>query len=350
MKLALKKVNEITTFDCKVIYFTDAAKSYHRINYGIQHFFSPLSFRGRNSNHSFARQWSMKAIRRLIVNPPDVIGLYGGYGRFTHTVSRICKFKNIPYYVHLGGWPVPRDASQMQCLNEATYVVTFTERQKKWMSEEGIYSGDNTRILPIGVDIEVFKPGVREELQRNPRLIYVGRLFENKGVYEAIQSVRAIRNCIPNITLDIIGSHNDKKFIKKLRNYIREYNLEEFVRLPGAVPYSQLPSLYANADLFIFPSPLESFGFAVVESMACGTPVIALRGSGGPEEIIRHGEDGILTDLPNLAFEAIELLQNPVRLKQMRVCAVKKIQKKYTLEDTVKKFKNLLEDLFKEVK
>jgi len=113
--------------------------------------------------------------------------------------------------------------------------------------------------------------------------------------------------------------------------------------LRGAVPYEELPQWYAAADLFIFPSPLESFGFVVVESMACGTPVVALRGSGGPEEIITHRVDGILTDLPNLALEAIGLLSNPEHMKQMGDRAVEKINEKYTMEQTVAKLLSLLD-------
>jgi len=119
--------------------------------------------------------------------------------------------------------------------------------------------------------------------------------------------------------------------------------LEDVVSLRGAVPYEELPQWYAAADLFIFPSPLESFGFVVVESMACGTPVVALRGSGGPEEIITHRVDGILTDLPNLALEAIGLLSNPEHMKQMGDRAVEKINEKYTMEQTVAKLLSLLD-------
>lgn len=230
-------------------------------------------------------------------------------------------------------------------MQNARYVITRTERQLRWMADEGLYRGDNTVTWPIGVDTNVFhNPQFAKQNNKNPRLIYVGRITPYKGVVEAIQALRAIKKQFPNATLDVIGSLFEESFINTLQNYITEYALEKSVNLQGAVPYEELPKWYAAADLLIFPSPLESFGFVVVESMACGTPVIALRGSGGPDEIISHGDDGILTDLPNLALEAINLLKNPERLNRMSVLAVEKVHEKYTIEQTVAKLLGLLDN------
>lgn len=344
IKLALARVNTSSTWNCSAIYFTEQATAYQRTDSGVPHYFFPISLRQRRHSQTFARQWSFAALQHVIMHPPDVIGLYGGYGRFTHTVARICHLRKIPYYVHLGGWPVPRDASQRRCLKEATCVITFTERQRQWMAAEGIYAGDNTRVWTVGVDTRLFYPRpLRKNPEGNPRLLYVGRIFDHKGVMEAIQALRAIRNEFPHATLDVVGSHQDERFIARLRDYLQEYSLGDAVRLPGAVPYAQLPEWYAATDLLIFPSPLESFGFVVVESMACGTPVVALRGSGGPEEIIANGIDGILTDLPNLAMDVVRLLREPARLAEMGERAAEKIRKLYPIERTVRELIEILD-------
>ena len=232
-------------------------------------------------------------------------------------------------------------------MQNATYVITFTERQRRWMAAQGIYSGHNTASWSMGVDVDTFHP---DDLSRHsdshyPRLLYVGRITHNKGVLEAIQAFRAIRTEFPGAILDVIGSHQDVSFVEQVQAYLEEYDLQDAVNLPGAVPYEELSKWYAAADLLLFPSPLESFGFVVVESMACGTPVIAMRGSGGPEEIIAHGKDGILTDLPNLALDVIRLLRDPTRLSQMGSRAVGKVRAEYTLEQTAQKFASFLDGL-----
>ena len=345
MKLALSRINQSSSqWACNTIYFTEQQVPFQRNHDGLSNWFFPTSFRKRAHSKTFGRQWSLPALRHLLLNPPDFVGFYGGSGHFTTTAAQICRWFKIPYYVHFGGWPVPSGEKYQQMMQNAAYVVTFTERQRRWMADEGIYAGDNTASWPMGVDTTIFKAFLSNNQDRKTtRLIYIGRITHNKGVIEAIQALRAIRSEFPDARLDVIGSLYDKPFIHQIQDYLTEYALDDAVNLQGAVPYEELPKWYAAADLFIFPSPLESFGFVVVESMACGTPVIALRSSGGPEEIISHDDDGILTDLPNLALEAIELLKNPTRLDQMGARAVEKSKERYTIEQTTSRLLELLE-------
>lgn len=345
MKLALSRINQLSLrWECSTVYFTEKKAPFKCNHDNLLNWFFPISFRKQTHSKTFGRQWSVSAFRHLLLNPPDFVGLYGGGGHFTTTAAQICRWRKIPYYVHFGGWPVPSGEKYQRMMKNAAYVVTFTERQSRWMIDKGIYHGSNMASWPIGVDIKTFQPCPSNSRDRKkPRLIYVGRITHHKGVIEAIQTLRAIRTEFPDATLDVIGSLYDKSFVHRIQGYLTEYELENAVNLQGVIPYEELPKWYAAADLFIFPSPMESFGFVVVESMACGTPVIALRGSGGPEEIIYHGSDGILTDLPNLALEAIGLLKDPGRLSQMGVHAVEKIKNKYTIEQTDSKLLELLD-------
>ena len=348
IKLALAEINRSSSrWECATVYLTERKSILKRNCDGLANWFFPISFRKRRHSNTFGRQWSLSALLHLAVSPPDFVGLLSGGGLFTAVVAQICKWRRTPYYVNYGGWPVPSSKAYLRMMNNAAYVITHTERQMRWMADEGLYRGDNTICWPVGVDTNVFQNGRAAARQdnNNPRLIYVGRITHHKGVLETIQAFRAIRSEFPYATLDVIGSLYDEPFIFTLKNYLKEYALEDSVNFQGAVPYEELPKWYAAADLFIFPSPLESFGFVVVESMACGTPVIALRGSGGPEEIISHGDDGILSDLPNLALEAISLLKSPERLTRMGTRAVEKVNEKYTMEQTVAKLLGLLDSL-----
>jgi len=346
MKQVLERINRSSsTWECSTIYFTENRKPFTHDHNGLTTQFFPTSFRKRSHSKTFGRQWSFSAFQHLLLNPPDFVGFYGGSGHFTTTAAQVCRLRRIPYYVHFGGWPVPLGKQYQRMMHDANFVITFTERQRLWMMREGIYIGGNMASWSMGVDTRTFQHCHKDRSQerKGPRLLYVGRITHNKGVLEAVQALRAIRTEFPNAMLDIIGSLHDEPFIRKIQGYLEEHTLEDVVSLRGAVPYEELPQWYAAADLFIFPSPLESFGFVVVESMACGTPVVALRGSGGPEEIITHRVDGILTDLPNLALEAIGLLSNPEHMKQMGDRAVEKINEKYTMEQTVAKLLSLLD-------
>ncbi len=74
---------------------------------------------------------------------------------------------------------------------------------------------------------------------------------------------------------------------------VERLGLEGEVAFPGYVPYDEQPLWYNSADLFVYPSLYEGFGFPPLEAMACGTPVIASRTSALPEVV---GEAGLLVD------------------------------------------------------
>jgi D-inositol-3-phosphate glycosyltransferase len=91
------------------------------------------------------------------------------------------------------------------------------------------------------------------------------------------------------------------------------------VKFLGARPQKEMPMIYSAADVTVIPSYHESFGLAAVESLACGTPVVATR-AGGLTTIVRDGKTGYL--VPHcagfFAGRLDTLLRNPDLLACMR--------------------------------
>ena len=81
--------------------------------------------------------------------------------------------------------------------------------------------------------------------------------------------------------------------MQRLRAIVDELGLADVVRFVGGVDQSRLPIYYRAADVTVMPSTYESFGLVAVESMACGTPVVASR-VGGLATIVRDSENGAL--------------------------------------------------------
>ena len=106
--------------------------------------------------------------------------------------------------------------------------------------------------------------------------------------------------------------------IQSLSCKIRQFDLEKWVLRPGYVEDDDLPAFYSGSDLFVFPSLYEGFGLPVLEALACGAPVLASERSSIPEvggEVVEYFDPERLADLVARVFE---LLENPVRLGQMR--------------------------------
>jgi glycosyltransferase involved in cell wall biosynthesis len=155
---------------------------------------------------------------------------------------------------------------------------------------------DKVTVLRNGVETELFRPAAdREALRRNLGvsgnvLISVGGLIERKGHHRTIEAMRAL----PGYSLLIIGEGPEHE---RLAGLITQYGLGDRVRLLGARPHASLPGLYAAADASVLASSREGWANVLLESMACGTPVVAANIWGNPE-VVRAPEAGVIYE-PN---------------------------------------------------
>jgi glycosyltransferase involved in cell wall biosynthesis len=83
----------------------------------------------------------------------------------------------------------------------------------------------------------------------------------------------------PSLRLVIAGRPVDRHSYRQTVERVRARGIENRVTLLGPVPLVDMPSLYAGADCFVFPSLLESYGFPPLEAMACGVPVVSSNAS-----------------------------------------------------------------------
>ena len=147
----------------------------------------------------------------------------------------------------------------------------------------------NVHLWRRGVDANAFNPMYRSAAMRdemtagNPDetvLIYVGRLSDEKQ----IDHIRPALERLPNMRLVLVGDGPARPALER-----------HFAGLPvtfmGYLRGERLSQAYASADIFVFPSRLETFGLVVIEAMAAGLPVVASR-VGGVSDIVSEGETG----------------------------------------------------------
>jgi glycosyltransferase involved in cell wall biosynthesis len=155
------------------------------------------------------------------------------------------------------------------------------------------------------------------------KILYTGRIEPVKGVWELLLAFEQVRQKVPDAALTFAGGHYGKspltEFEQKLLVYAREKHLG--VTVLGQVPNRELPEVYKQADLAVFPSICnESFGMVALEAMRCGLPVIASRRPGF-EELVVPGETGLLVDDPkepdSIAGCILELIEHPKLLAKM---------------------------------
>jgi glycosyltransferase involved in cell wall biosynthesis len=169
-------------------------------------------------------------------------------------------------------------------------------------------------ILPTGVDLDRFRPGDRAAARAalglatdDSVLLYIGRLDREKNVEFLLQAAARIK--APRLRLLLVGRGMQAA---SLRHEAAALGLGSRVELRGGSPPDGLPVYHQAADAFVFASTSETQGLAVLEAMASGLPVVAVRAS-GIEEIVSDGVSGLLVaeDVGAFAAVADQLLADP---------------------------------------
>jgi D-inositol-3-phosphate glycosyltransferase len=126
-------------------------------------------------------------------------------------------------------------------------------------------------------------------------ILFVGRIERLKGIDQLVQTLPFLQDIKP--TLVIVGEDGNRPGeTDNLRKLAEKLGIASSVFLPGLQDYEKLPDFYNAADVCAFPSYYESFGLVPLESLACGTPVVATD-VGDLRNIIRDGETGYV--IPN---------------------------------------------------
>lgn len=226
--------------------------------------------------------------------------------------------------------------------NADKLVMVSEDTKKVLIKNHGVFPS-KIEVIPNGVDFKKFKKNKRIKKIKNS-LLFVGRLDKRKGIDFLVKTIPFIKKEIPDIKLFVIG---DGKMRKKLEKYVRNNDIESNVKFLGFVPNSYLLRWYNRCQLTIVPSVFEGFGLTVIESLACGTPVIATNVD-GIRSIIKNNKNGILVEYGNkkeLAGQVVRLLNNPSLRKEFSIEGLKTIKEKFDWDEitlkTLKVYKNV---------
>jgi glycosyltransferase involved in cell wall biosynthesis len=208
-------------------------------------------------------------------------------------------FERYPQYMP-GAWSRPYYKILMKLgLRKSQKIITVSNSTAKDLRNYYKFPLEKLAIIPEGVD-NGFSTGettiplaeIRERYGLNSQFILsVGARRPHKNFNRLIQAYSRISNEYPH-NLILVGSY-DTRFPDGIKQELDQNDLNGRVKLLDWVPESDLPGIYQLADFVVLPSLLEGFGLPALESMACGTPVIAADNSSFPEVI---GNAGILVD------------------------------------------------------
>ncbi len=183
-------------------------------------------------------------------------------------------------------------------------------------------------IIPGGVDIDHFQNNLSRREARiklgwptnRPILFTSRRLVHRMGIDKLLQAIAMIKPGIPDIWLAIAGRGHIQAL---LQQQARELGLENNVQFLGFLPENDLTVAYQAADLAVMPSQsFEGFGLAILESLACGTPVLCTPVGGMPEILQRFSPD-LITEaitVESIADKLAQIMLNKLSLPSREEC------------------------------
>jgi len=212
---------------------------------------------------------------------------------------------------------------EAEVMATADRIVAFSPHEQDAMAR--LYDADPGKVslVPCGVDLSVFRPldqkSVRNRLGLNGEkiLLYVGRVEPLKGL-DLLVETAAQMDSEEGVRMMVVGADaNGGQEMDRVKQLAKERDLEDKIEFVGQVDHAELPLYYNAADVCVVPSYYESFGLVALESMACGTPVVATR-VGGLSTIIQHGRTGYLKPwrCPDAFANSVEMLISSDGLQQ----------------------------------
>ncbi len=177
--------------------------------------------------------------------------------------------------------------------DNADHMITVAGALKQYLLDMGA-ADDRVTVLRNGVNLQLFhvpvdRTGLRERLGISGKaLVSAGHLIERKGHHLVIQAMRAL----PDHSLWIVGDGPEEA---SLRQLVARNALEQRVTFVGRVSQESLCEYYGAADAMVLASSREGWANVLLESMACGTPVVATPVDGTPE-VVAEARAGVLTE------------------------------------------------------
>ena len=196
-----------------------------------------------------------------------------------------------------------RLAGERRLAHEADLVIAVSEAERRTVLERLGGDEDRVRVVPLGVDTELFHPCATRDCMEDrdwlssggrPEAIVVGRLHPLKGFDLAIDAVAAI-DAERRPALRIVGAPppDGDDYVRALHDAVARHGMLRTTAFDGALRRSDLAERIRRAAVMLVPSHSETFGLVALEAAASGVPVIA-RAAGGLREAVLDGETGML--------------------------------------------------------
>ncbi|MFC1873015.1 glycosyltransferase [Chloroflexota bacterium] len=176
--------------------------------------------------------------------------------------------------------PDLRLKAEIKAMRGATRIIATTQREKHEICRVSGIEPEKVGVVPCGINSRLFN--IQSQLQARHKLglngkkivLFVGRLDSVKGIGQLVQAKKYLQQNDARLII-VGGGENSHREHNELTTMARVAGVDETVGFAGTVAQTELPVYYNAADVCVMPSYYESYGLVALESLSCGTPVVA---------------------------------------------------------------------------
>lgn len=289
----------------------------------------------------YLEEYAKELLKFSKVEKPEIIHAASNYmnGIVGNYIAKCLGIKSI--YEVRGLWEITRISRQpewkdteyydlmvkmeVEAANGADVVLTLTEALKNELISRGI-PAEKIVILPNGVTSDRFIPrgrdkNLEESLKLKGKVVigYIGSVVEYEGLELLVQATRLlVDKGIINISVLIVG---DGAVLEKIKQHVKESDLEEYFLFTGRVPHEEVENYYSLVDIAPFPrkglpvtemvSPLKPFEAMAMQKAVISSNVDALK------EIVKDGYNGLTFEKDNVQ-DFTDKLENLIKSEELR--------------------------------
>ncbi len=221
--------------------------------------------------------------------------------------------------------------NQMAPTNPITDIrfprIYFCSRTLRDLTAAKGYAVQQGEVVYCSVDTERFRSEPIPATRPLRKLLWVGRLAEDKGVMTALKAMAAVQGKFAG-ELHIYGK-GEADYTAKLKSFVKQHRLPVFFHTASA---AEMPAIYRIHDALLFTSEWEEpFALTPLEAMASGLPVIGTM-TGGSKELFRHGENALTYTAGNaeeLAQRVLELDATPAARARLAAVGNSEVRTKF---------------------
>lgn len=259
-------------------------------------------------------------------------------------------FKRVLLHYHAGGLPEWLEESFMKrtlgkiIFGRGAWSISLTEGVSVPSLEMG---ASRLLVQPNGVVVPDRILNSQRENGESFNILFLGNLYEDKGVFEAIESASKLgEQTDVSITLTVVGAFPNDSAEKELRQAAEKAHCD--VSFLGIRKGEEKWDEFLRADVFLFPSfySCENQPLVILEAMAAGLPIVASSWRGIPEQVI-DGETGLIVNVHDIKgyVEALHRLLNDRGLaQQMGNAGRERYLQNYTTEAHIAGMRKIFEE------